>query len=71
MPRYGLRVCSVKIGKQFGVSDMPHSRTVIGHGVSLAWDVVVARNITVVSLVKGLEPQEERWGFDSSGGPLA
>jgi len=36
------------------VIELPELRTVIGHGVVLAWDVVISHGVAVVAAVHGL-----------------
>ena len=52
MPQLGLRVILFEMGKQLGIRKMPETRGIIGHGIGSAGNMVVAKAVAMMALVK-------------------
>jgi len=58
LPRHGLRVGSSKIGEKFIVRQSTQSRRIVAHLVEVPRQIVMQRNIAVLSLMVALQSQQ-------------
>jgi len=58
LPRHGLRVGNIKIGEKFVVRQCAQSRCIVAHLVEVPRQIVMQRNVTVLSLMVALQSQQ-------------
>ena len=59
-----------EVSKEVGVRQVPPATGIISHGIARAGDVVMHGNVSVVSLVKGVETQKVGTGGARGGRPF-
>jgi hypothetical protein len=59
------------MGEKLCIGELPEARAIVGHGVGRPWDVIVAREIPMKTLVDGLEAEEVGSWATGGGGAFA